>query len=444
MSSGSGGRGNSTTTPERDRGARRGLIGKAVGITVVTFVAIGILVPYSLAIRHQIGRYRLDHHGVLSSVKVIRAQTVEQSDENGTSYEYWVFVRIPRSSVVDRLPIAGPTFPVGSTIQIRYDPKNPTNAIAVQNAPFPASIVFGTIFVMAILFAVGAGMAWERRTAKRWQRATSALGWTYEATSGPLDIPLASLGTARPNRRNLVTGTRSGVRFAAFTCDVGGGDSSVTYRVAAIEGPTTYPHLWIHKRGHRAPSKKRREQVRPEVPIGSPQFADAFVVVCADAPFAEALLDGPVQAWLVGQGGFTRYELIDSRVFVVDRTKPKRPESLEQAVDRAVAFFLRLPAVSRGGEAWATAAPWEAGDAWNRLGRVMWSGGTVKGSVLEAHSTGLLIDLGELRGFLPKKHLENGRAQKLQSYVGRVLECRVVKVDRRRNNVVLSRRELLP
>jgi len=72
----------------------------------------------------------------------------------------------------------------------------------------------------------------------------------------------------------------------------------------------------------------------------------------------------------------------------------------------------------------------------------MQTGGTIRGPVIEASRAGLVLDVG-LRGFLPKSKIGAGRAGNLKSYVGQELECKVVEVDRRRNNVVLSRRELL-
>ncbi|MEA2487899.1 MAG: small subunit ribosomal protein, partial [Actinomycetota bacterium] len=51
-------------------------------------------------------------------------------------------------------------------------------------------------------------------------------------------------------------------------------------------------------------------------------------------------------------------------------------------------------------------------------------------------------DIG-LRGFLPASLVEMRRVRDLQPYVGKQLECRIIELDKNRNNVVLSRRKFL-
>ena len=55
---------------------------------------------------------------------------------------------------------------------------------------------------------------------------------------------------------------------------------------------------------------------------------------------------------------------------------------------------------------------------------------------------GLILDIG-LRGFLPASLVEMRRVRDLHPYVGRALECRIIELDKNRNNVVLSRRKFL-
>jgi small subunit ribosomal protein S1 len=66
----------------------------------------------------------------------------------------------------------------------------------------------------------------------------------------------------------------------------------------------------------------------------------------------------------------------------------------------------------------------------------------VEGLVIEVVKGGLIIDIG-LRGFLPASLVELRRVRDLQPYVGKVLQAKIIELDKNRNNVVLSRRAYL-
>jgi small subunit ribosomal protein S1 len=80
--------------------------------------------------------------------------------------------------------------------------------------------------------------------------------------------------------------------------------------------------------------------------------------------------------------------------------------------------------------------------AWKRIEEAFESGAPVKGNVIEVVKGGLILDLG-VRGFLPASLVDIRRVQDLQEYVGQELNCRVIEMNRNRNNVVLSRRAVL-
>jgi small subunit ribosomal protein S1 len=80
--------------------------------------------------------------------------------------------------------------------------------------------------------------------------------------------------------------------------------------------------------------------------------------------------------------------------------------------------------------------------AWHRIEDIMRSGETIKGPVIEVVKGGLILDIG-LRGFLPASLVELRRVRDLHPYVGQELECKIIELDRNRNNVVLSRRAFL-
>jgi small subunit ribosomal protein S1 len=80
--------------------------------------------------------------------------------------------------------------------------------------------------------------------------------------------------------------------------------------------------------------------------------------------------------------------------------------------------------------------------AWSRIEDTMRRGETIKGPVIEVVKGGLILDIG-LRGFLPASLVELRRVRDLHPYVGQELECKIIELDRNRNNVVLSRRAFL-
>ena len=80
--------------------------------------------------------------------------------------------------------------------------------------------------------------------------------------------------------------------------------------------------------------------------------------------------------------------------------------------------------------------------AWGTIEKVKEADGVVEGMVIEVVKGGLIMDIG-LRGFLPASLVELRRVRDLQPYVGRLLQAKIIELDKNRNNVVLSRRGYL-
>jgi small subunit ribosomal protein S1 len=80
--------------------------------------------------------------------------------------------------------------------------------------------------------------------------------------------------------------------------------------------------------------------------------------------------------------------------------------------------------------------------AWRRIEAAADSGEPVKGTVIEVVKGGLIIDLG-VRGFLPASLVDIRRVPNLDEYMSQEIECKVIELNRSRNNVVLSRRAVL-
>ena len=80
--------------------------------------------------------------------------------------------------------------------------------------------------------------------------------------------------------------------------------------------------------------------------------------------------------------------------------------------------------------------------AWKRIETAAETGEPVNGRVIEVVKGGLILDLG-VRGFLPASLVDIRRVQDLDEFLGQELRCKVIELNRSRNNVVLSRRAVL-
>src|SRR5207302_1946485 len=80
--------------------------------------------------------------------------------------------------------------------------------------------------------------------------------------------------------------------------------------------------------------------------------------------------------------------------------------------------------------------------AWKAIEQAYEQGDPVTGRVIEVVKGGLILDLG-VRGFLPASLVDIRRVQDLDEYLGQELRCKVIELNRSRNNVVLSRRAVL-
>lgn len=78
----------------------------------------------------------------------------------------------------------------------------------------------------------------------------------------------------------------------------------------------------------------------------------------------------------------------------------------------------------------------------NRIEKIYENGDTVEGEIIECVRGGLIVDIG-LRGFLPASLVDVRKTKDLQSYIGEKCACKIIEVDRHRNNVVLSRKAII-
>jgi small subunit ribosomal protein S1 len=79
---------------------------------------------------------------------------------------------------------------------------------------------------------------------------------------------------------------------------------------------------------------------------------------------------------------------------------------------------------------------------WDKLEEACNSKTPVKGIVLSRVKGGLTVDIG-IKAFLPGSQVEIRPVRNLDAYLGTELEVRVIKLNKKRGNVVISRKELL-
>jgi small subunit ribosomal protein S1 len=79
---------------------------------------------------------------------------------------------------------------------------------------------------------------------------------------------------------------------------------------------------------------------------------------------------------------------------------------------------------------------------WNHVIQTFKEGDVVKGKATRKIKGGLLIDIG-VPVFLPASQISIRRTGDIQEFLGRDMECKIIKIDESRMNIVVSRRRLI-
>ena len=80
---------------------------------------------------------------------------------------------------------------------------------------------------------------------------------------------------------------------------------------------------------------------------------------------------------------------------------------------------------------------------WRDIGRSYREGEVIEGEIVSKVKGGLSVDIGGVIGFLPGSQIDLKPVRNLDEMVGNRFKFKVIKLNRKRNNVVLSRRVLL-
>jgi small subunit ribosomal protein S1 len=81
--------------------------------------------------------------------------------------------------------------------------------------------------------------------------------------------------------------------------------------------------------------------------------------------------------------------------------------------------------------------------SWEKLRRAHQSQETITGRVIERIKGGLKVDLEGVPAFLPGSQIDVRPVRNLESYINQEIEVRVIKLNRKRGNVVVSRKAVL-
>ncbi|MCC9607592.1 30S ribosomal protein S1 [Blastopirellula sp. JC732] len=79
---------------------------------------------------------------------------------------------------------------------------------------------------------------------------------------------------------------------------------------------------------------------------------------------------------------------------------------------------------------------------WDRTMSEIQEGNVVEGTVVRKIKGGLLVDIG-VNVFLPASQVDIRRPSDIADYIGKKVECEVLKIDEERRNIVVSRRSLI-
>jgi small subunit ribosomal protein S1 len=79
---------------------------------------------------------------------------------------------------------------------------------------------------------------------------------------------------------------------------------------------------------------------------------------------------------------------------------------------------------------------------WDEISKVYEKGGVVEGVIIGKTKGGLIVDIG-VRAFLPGSQVDLRPVRDLDRVIGKTFPMKIIKLNQRRGNIVLSRRELL-
>jgi small subunit ribosomal protein S1 len=80
---------------------------------------------------------------------------------------------------------------------------------------------------------------------------------------------------------------------------------------------------------------------------------------------------------------------------------------------------------------------------WDKIAEAHDRGEVVEGKIVRRIKGGLKVEIGNVKAFLPASQVELRPVQNFDRYIGKTLDMKVIKLSKRRRNIVLSRRVIL-
>ena len=80
---------------------------------------------------------------------------------------------------------------------------------------------------------------------------------------------------------------------------------------------------------------------------------------------------------------------------------------------------------------------------WDILEKSLEEGADVEGKIIEKTKGGLNVDIGGVKAFLPGSQIDTKIVKDLDSLIGRKLSFRILKINNKRSNVIVSRRAII-
>ena len=81
--------------------------------------------------------------------------------------------------------------------------------------------------------------------------------------------------------------------------------------------------------------------------------------------------------------------------------------------------------------------------AWDSITSEYGEGSTIKGLMKHRVKGGIIIDLNGVEAFLPGSQIDIGPVKNMDEYIGKEFDLKILKINKDRKNIVVSRRELL-
>ena len=81
--------------------------------------------------------------------------------------------------------------------------------------------------------------------------------------------------------------------------------------------------------------------------------------------------------------------------------------------------------------------------AWDKIGDACQEGGIIEGTITGKVNGGFTVDIGGIQAFLPSSQVDIRPSSDSDSYIGVKGNFKVIKINQRRDNIVLSRRSIL-